>query len=35
MALADENNDGFISWHEFIPIGIDTIKCFFARNKAL
>ena len=35
MALADENNDGHISWEEFIPIGIDTIKSFFARNKAL
>ena len=35
MALADENNDGKISWEEFIPIGIDTIKSFFARNKTL
>ena len=35
MALADENDDGKISWEEFIPIGIDTIKAFFARNKAL
>lgn len=35
MALADENNDNMISWEEFIPIGIDTIKSFFARNKAL
>lgn len=35
MALADENNDGQISWEEFIPVGIDTIKAFFARNKAL
>lgn len=35
MALADENNDNLISWEEFIPVGIDTIKAFFARNKAL
>lgn len=35
MALADENNDGVISWEEFIPVGIDTIKAFFARNKTL
>lgn len=35
MALADENSDGMISWEEFIPVGIDTIKSFFARNKAL
>ena len=35
MALADTNDDGEISWEEFIPIGIDTIKAFFARNKAL
>jgi hypothetical protein len=35
MALADENMDGIISWEEFIPIGIDTIKAFFARNKTL
>lgn len=35
MALADENNDGKVSWQEFIPVGIDTIKAFFARNKTL
>ena len=35
IALADENNDGFIEWEEFIPIGIDSIKTFFARNKVL
>ena len=35
IALADENNDGLIDWEEFIPVGIDSIKTFFARNKAL
>lgn len=35
MALSDENNDGRISWEEFVPIGIDTIKSFFARDKNL
>ena len=35
MALADENNDGRISWEEFVPVGIDTIKAFFARDKNL
>lgn len=35
VALADENNDGKIDWHEFIPVGIESIKTFFSRNKAL
>ncbi len=35
IALADENGDGLITWEEFIPIGIDSIKTFFARNKVL
>lgn len=35
IALADENADGFIEWEEFIPVGIESIKTFFARNKAL
>ena len=34
-ALADENNEGLIEWEQFIPIGIDSIKTFFARNKML
>jgi len=34
-ALADDNHDGNITWDEFIPIAIDCIKTFFARNKAL
>ena len=35
IALADDNADGMIEWEEFIPIGIDCIKTFFARNKTL
>ena len=35
IALADDNADGKIAWEEFIPVAIDSIKTFFARNKAL
>ena len=35
VALADENHDGKIDWNEFIPVGIEAIKTFFARNKVL
>lgn len=35
MALADENANGQIEWREFIPVGIDAIKSFLARNKDL
>ncbi len=35
IALADDNKDGKITWEEFIPIAIDSIKAFFARNKVL
>jgi Ca2+-binding EF-hand superfamily protein len=35
VALADENEDGLIDWEEFIPIGIESIQTFFARNKTL
>ncbi|CDW82161.1 radial spoke protein 7 [Stylonychia lemnae] len=35
VALADENDDGLIDWEEFIPIGIESIQTFFARNKTL
>jgi calmodulin len=35
IALADENDDGKITWEEFIPIGIEAIKTFYARNKTL
>jgi hypothetical protein len=33
LAIADENPNGKISWREFIPVGIDAIKTFLARNK--
>ena len=32
VALADEDGDEMISWEEFIPIGIEAIKTFYARN---
>ena len=32
IALADEDSDEKITWKEFIPIGIDAIKCFYMRN---
>ena len=35
LALADENNVGNITWADFIPVGIDAIKTFLARNKML
>ena len=35
LALADENKVGNITWAEFIPVGIDAIKTFLARNKDL
>lgn len=35
ISLADENNDGKINWEEFVPIGIEAIKTFFARNKVI
>lgn len=35
IALADDNDDGKITWEEFIPIAIDSIKTFFARNKTI
>lgn len=35
LALADENENGAISWREFIPVGIEAIKTFLARNKLL
>ena len=34
IALADEDKDEFISWSEFIPIGIEAIKNFYTRNIA-
>ena len=35
LAIADENKNGKISWREFIPVGIDAIKTFLARNKLM
>ena len=35
LGLADENANGAISWPEFIPIGIEAIKTFLARNKIM
>ena len=35
LAIADENPNGKIFWKEFIPVGIDAIKTFLARNKKL
>jgi hypothetical protein len=35
VALANEDEDGLINWENFIPVGIDSIKTFFARNKNL
>ena len=35
LALADENEMGNITWQQFIPVGIDAIKTFLARNKML
>lgn len=35
LAIADENKNGRISWREFIPVGIDAIKTFLARNKLM
>lgn len=35
IALADDNADEKITWEEFIPHAIDSIKTFFARNKVL
>ena len=34
ISLADENNDGLITWEEFVPIGVEVIKTFYARNEA-
>jgi hypothetical protein len=36
VALADEDYEtGLIDWERFIPIGIDSIKTFFMRNKII
>jgi len=35
LAIADESPNGAIDWKEFIPVGIDAIKTFLARNKLM
>lgn len=35
LALADENEEGSITWASFIPVGIAAIKTFLARNKMI
>jgi hypothetical protein len=35
LAIADENKNGRISWREFIPVGIEAIQTFLARNKLM
>lgn len=35
LALADENIDGKITWHDFIPCGINAVQVFLERNKQL
>jgi hypothetical protein len=35
LAIADESPHGAIDWKEFIPVGIDAIKQFLARNKLM
>lgn len=33
ISLADEDDDGQITWEEFVPIGVEGIKTFYARNQ--
>lgn len=33
--MAYENENGMITWQDFIPVGIEAIKSFLDRNKAL
>tara|TARA_B110000503_G_scaffold127984_1_gene198386 strand:+ start:740 stop:1057 length:318 start_codon:yes stop_codon:yes gene_type:complete len=33
LALADENDNGKITWKDFIPHGINAIQNFLERNK--
>lgn len=35
LAIADENPNGMITVKDFIPVGIDAIKTFLARNKLM
>merc|ERR1712159_739268 len=32
---ADENEDGYIDYHEFLPIGVDIVQAMFARREAV
>merc|ERR1712072_1154299 len=31
---ADENEDGYIDYNEFLPIGVDIVQAIFARREA-
>jgi hypothetical protein len=35
LSIADENKNGRSSWREFIPVGIEAIQTFLARNKLM
>ena len=35
LALADDNENGKITWKDFIPIGIKAIQIFLERNKRM
>ena len=35
LAIADENPNTHIAWQKFIPVGIEAIKTFLARNKLM
>merc|ERR1711907_226733 len=34
MGEADENEDGYIDYNEFLPIGVDIVQAIFARREA-
>lgn len=35
IAEADENENGFIDYHEFVPLAVDMIQAFRARTRAI
>lgn len=35
IALADEDDDEMIDWKYFLPIGLEAIRTFYARNLSL
>lgn len=35
LALADENDNGKITWTQFIPVGIKAVQIFLERNAYL